>query len=76
MGEFCSCAKTSVFWAGTVLDWSTVPETLAAANVMSGDPEVIDPFEITTVVEVGASVVSPMGGWAVMTQVPLPSNRR
>ena len=45
-------------------------------NVMSGDPDVIDPFEITTVVEVGASVVSPMGGWAVMTQVPLPSNRR
>ena len=73
LGEFCCCAWTLVFTAGpppAVADWSTVPDTLGTAKVMSGDPEVIDPPEITTVVEVAASVVSPVGGWAVMTQVP------
>ena len=52
-----------------------MPDRLAACNVMLGGfgPEVITPPETITVMEVEASVVSPEGGWAVMTQVPSPT---
>ena len=38
-------------------------------------PEVITPPETTTVMEVGASLESPKGGWAVTTQVPSGTKR-
>ena len=48
-----------------------------ASKVMLGGfgPEVITPPETVTMMEVGASVLAPKGGWAVMTQVPSGTNR-
>ena len=74
-GRTLFCAKTLVFWAApapAVADLNTVPDRLAAFKVMLGGfgPEVMTPPETVTVMEVGASVVSPKGGWAVTTQVP------
>ena len=74
----CGKTDTLAFWAGVVpSDSCTVPDRLAACKVMLGGfgPEVITPPETVTVMEVEASVLSPEGGWAVMTQVPSATNK-
>ena len=71
-------AETQALPAGVVpLDSNTVPATFAFCKVMLTGPElglplteVTTPPETTTVMEVGASVLSPVGGLAEMFQVP------